>query len=344
MTFVFTRVAPAPLLFFRIPNFSTNRYRTGTKSERPIVLSKYAGIMTDKAIDNSAEPKSETRDPAIFDWLLEAAILFGLAYVIEPIILVWAADFDIAFQASIYWVPVILLAVHYGLASGLVAALVATCLFFLADPADVMVGETLLASSLRIGMQPLGWTAAAAVLGAMRSHSLEVETRLRANLATETRTVEILGDRYIRLRDRVESLERALAVGTPPTLRQTGQDLTALGGLPAPACCDRLYEILRSGANGAQISLFVISGGETIALARTQAGTQRADLPPAAVFYIRDSRGQAMVKVHIDHIDPGQFTQADQTYFAGLCDRIGDVLAQRGIRDIVDLARSREVA
>lgn len=295
--------------------------------------------------DNNLSERNRRLPSFVLEWAFELSALFLLAVWAGPIVYDWLDVNHLPVRLSLLWVPVIVLALHYGLLSGLIASTIAFAIYATQQGASIAIGESLEGMALRVGLEPLLWTIAAAFMGGMRAMAQERTLKLSRELAEEKEAIRLMSERYGRLRDRVEFLERSLTVGRDPHMRQTIRKADALVDMSASDCRDSLYEILTSAANGAGITLFVCTAKARVRLPSQSAPKQDfKDIPPAAIFPAADALGRTILEVHVEQIDPDHFTQMDQIYFFELCERIGAILEKRGTMDLFNLAVQSQAA
>lgn len=115
-------------------------------------------------------------------------------------------------QPSPYWVPVLMLTLQYGTASGTLAVIVAIIAYFsFVTLPEQGVGENEFAYRLRILSQPILWIATAVVLGQFRMVQIAAKRELRQRLAELKAQRDTLADYANRLRTRCDALERDIA-------------------------------------------------------------------------------------------------------------------------------------
>lgn len=115
-------------------------------------------------------------------------------------------------QPSPYWLPVLLLTLHYGTASGTLAVIVAIVAYFsLVTLPEQGVGENEFAYRLRILSQPILWIATAVLLGQFRMVQISAKRELRRRAAELESQRDTLADYAQRLRARCDALERDIA-------------------------------------------------------------------------------------------------------------------------------------
>lgn len=296
-----------------------------------------------------SHPAPSVKDPARveawsgIDWILELVVVFAICYLAQPLLQSWLGP-PVGFSASIYWIPVLLLSVHYGLISGLLAVATATALFMLEGIPVARLNEAIVAYSLRVWSEPLAWLVAATLFGSFRSRQRDLLNTLRAQLRSEVNTAEIVSERYNILRRRVEGLERALAVGETPVLRRAGLLLADIAEADAQTAVDQIYALLRAATSGGEIVLSLPVEGRRRYARHSDGPILPPNLEgpgPAASFAIADSVGRTLLLADLRKVDPEKFHPQDRSHMQQLCERIGRVLEQRGMVDIASLVTSR---
>ena len=115
-------------------------------------------------------------------------------------------------QPSPYWVPVLMLTLQYGTASGTLAVIVAIVAYFsFVTLPEQGVGENEFAYRLRILSQPILWIATAVVLGQFRMVQIAAKRELLQRLSELKTQRDTLADYAGRLRSRCDILERDIA-------------------------------------------------------------------------------------------------------------------------------------
>ena len=115
-------------------------------------------------------------------------------------------------QPSPYWLPVLMLTLQYGTASGTLAVIVAIIAYFsFVTLPEQGVGENEFAFRLRILSQPILWIATAVVLGQFRMVQIAAKRELGQRLAELKTQRDTLADYASRLRTRCDALERDIA-------------------------------------------------------------------------------------------------------------------------------------
>lgn len=170
-----------------------------------------SGSAADQAKREGAEPTSyyglEVLPPlsAIVELSVIVALLLAVDWLLP------ALDIN-NIQPSPYWLPVLLLTLHYGTASGTLAVIVAIVAYFsLVTLPEQGVGENEFAYRLRILSQPILWIATAVLLGQFRMVQISAKRELRRRLAELETQRNTLANYAQRLRTRCDMLERDIA-------------------------------------------------------------------------------------------------------------------------------------
>jgi len=162
-------------------------------------------------------------------------------------------------QPSPYWLPVLLLTLHYGTASGTLAVIVAIVAYFsFVTLPEQGVGENEFAYRLRILSQPILWIATAVLLGQFRMVQIAAKRELRRRAVELETQRNTLADYAHRLRDRCDALERDIAARPiNPTAPLLNALATLADGKHDPAAAAQA--IFASAFPGAAVSLYARS-------------------------------------------------------------------------------------
>lgn len=141
--------------------------------------------------------------------VFELAAMVGLLLIVDWI---WPGLDINNIQPSPYWVPVLMLTLQYGTASGTLAVIVAIIAYFsFVTLPEQGVGENEFAYRLRILSQPILWIATAVVLGQFRMVQIAAKRELLQRLGELKTQRDTLADYAGRLRVRCDALERDIA-------------------------------------------------------------------------------------------------------------------------------------
>ena len=189
------------------------------------------------------------------------AELAAIVAVLLAVDWIWPALDINNLQPSPYWLPVLLLTLHYGTASGTLAVIVAIIAYyaFVTLP-EQGVGENEFAYRLRILSQPILWIATAVLLGQFRMVQISAKRELRRRVDELETQRETLAGYAQRLRTRCDVLERDIAARPVNTtapllsalnaLAQSGHDTFKIASATA----------LAAALPGAAVSLFKTTG------------------------------------------------------------------------------------
>ncbi len=141
--------------------------------------------------------------------VVELAAMMALILAIDWI---WPALDIQALQPSPYWLPVLLLSLQYGTASGTLAVLAAIGAYFaFVTMPEQGVGENEFTYRLRLLAQPILWIAAAVLLGQFRMVQISAKRELSRRVGELETQRETLAAYANGLRSRCDVLERAIA-------------------------------------------------------------------------------------------------------------------------------------
>lgn len=216
------------------------------------------------------------RAMAYFELLLAVAILFGLDYAFAPL------DGFETVNPNPYWIPVLLLAVQYGVFEGLTAALVCSAVSLLSG-VDAAFVDLLLeqgpgaaldrASGASFGTfsnedylvawayaaQPLLWVISALFIGLLRERLRQRNRELAINLGQTTHREKVLSQAYNQLLETKEQLEVRVAgqLRTVFTLYQAAKAIEKLG--PGEVLIG-IADLVRAVMQPTKFSLYLLNG------------------------------------------------------------------------------------
>ena len=165
-------------------------------------------------------------------------------------------------QPHFFWLPVLLLTLQYGSASGLLAAGSAILLSSFLGWPEQEIGENHFSYLLRIWLQPVLWIATAVVLGQLRQRQIERKDALGRAVVDLANQRHAIAEHAKNLRQRCDRLERVIAVRHAP---DAGALLAALGRIQssdADLATQALGEALSLAFGQSAVSVLVIEGGE----------------------------------------------------------------------------------
>ena len=145
--------------------------------------------------------------------LIEIAVLFGVIVGAD-----WLhAGIDLAdIRPHPFWIPVLLLSLQYGTASGLLAAGVAIAITAFNGFPEQSTSETYFAYFLKIWIEPILWVGAAVLLGQFRMRQIARKEALIVQVS-ELATQHAAVSEYARkLRTHCTALERQIAGRSEP--------------------------------------------------------------------------------------------------------------------------------
>ena len=212
-------------------------------------------------------------------------------------------------QPHFFWLPVLLLTLQYGSASGLLAAGNAIILASLLGWPEQEIGENHFSYLLRIWLQPVLWISTAVILGQLRLRQIERKQTLGREVVALTEQRREIADYASRMRERCENLERLIAT------RETGDAqalLAALGGAlsSSPEIAARaLDDALTQAFGDATISVLVLEGDALRPALRHGAGasSERSTISSSSALYL----AVVTEAKHLSVLTPGHETILD---------------------------------
>lgn len=147
--------------------------------------------------------------------LIEIAVLFTIIVGAD-----WLhPGIDIAdIRPHPFWIPVLLLSLQYGTASGLLAAGVAIAITAINGFPEQSTSETYFAYFLKIWIEPILWVGAAVLLGQFRMRQIARKQALITQITELANQHETLSNYTTKLRSYCTALERQIAGRSEPNV------------------------------------------------------------------------------------------------------------------------------
>ena len=163
-------------------------------------------------------------------------------------------------QPHFFWLPILLLTLQYGSASGLLAAGTAIVLASLLGWPEQEIGENHFSYLLRVWLQPVLWLATAVIIGQLRLRQIERKQMLGQAVAELSSQRQSLAEHARSLRERCDRLERLIATRRGPDARDL---LAALGRIEhhdADEAVRALGEALHLAFGRSAVSILAVDG------------------------------------------------------------------------------------
>lgn len=216
--------------------------------------------MTETGKSNETVTEASTGLPVLPPWaaVLEVCVLVVLPGLLDYFVPGFPTLNES--QPHFFWLPVLLLTLQYGSASGLLAAGVAILFSSTLGWPEQEIGENHFSYLLRIWLQPVLWIAAAVVLGQFRLRQIERKQSLARSVVRLTHQREELARYAQRLRERCDRLERVIAT------RYEGDALALMGALGRSQtgtdteAARALHEAIAIAFGECRLSLLLIEG------------------------------------------------------------------------------------
>ena len=199
--------------------------------------------------------------------LIEIAVLFTIivgANWLHP-------GIDIAdIRPHPFWIPVLLLSLQYGTASGLLAAGVAIAITAINGFPEQSTSETYFAYFLKIWIEPILWVGAAVLLGQFRMRQIARKQALITQITELAKQHETLSSYTTKLRSYCTALERQIAGRSEPNVLLALEALSATSG-QASGLDQSFARVISLTLPGARATLYVAdpAGLRLVAVAGT---------------------------------------------------------------------------
>lgn len=314
--------------------------------------------------DPGVRPRAAARDAAgALAWFwtkvgsahaLEGGLIFAVLMLVEWVTPGRATLAQLAPHP--FWIPVILMTVQKGSASGLAAAAVATGLAWVAGWPDQTTQEDFYTYSMHVWHEPILWIIAALVIGSLRNRQIRERDALDERLRLTEEQRNTLGSYCSELQAELAAFERARATASNcpvTTALDVLQDLRTHG---AANWLERLSETMTCWLGPAQWSLLLVRGGAlhavaggagwradhvvtSLSLARLHAAA-RAQARPLSVFDGRDvalldglgilacdvpaaDRSESLGLLIVSRVEPIRLTPAAPAALAIIAEAVG---------------------
>lgn len=163
-------------------------------------------------------------------------------------------------QPHFFWLPVLLLTLQYGSASGLLAAGTAIVLSSLLGWPEQEIGENHFSYLLRIWLQPVLWIATAVILGQLRLRQIERKQALGRAVAELTGQRQSLAEHARSLRERCDRLERLVSTRRGPDARDLLAALGRIDAADADPATHALGDALSLAFGQSAVSILTLDG------------------------------------------------------------------------------------
>jgi hypothetical protein len=255
-----------------------------------------------------------------------------------------------------FWIPVILMSVQKGSASGLAAAALATALGWVAGWPAQTPQEDFYTYSLRVWREPILWIIAALVMGAQRNRQIRDRQALEDRLRLTEEQRNTLGSYCDELHAELAAFERGRATARDCPVEAALEVLHGLRLAGEPDWAPRLADAMACWLGPAEWSLHRLRGGvlhheagrrgplPDRALARLLAAA-RMQGRPLSVFDRHDAalldgigvlacevrapgRGLSLGLLVVGQVEPARLTPALPLALAAVAEALGARLAQ----------------
>jgi hypothetical protein len=187
----------------------------------------------------------------------EFALLFGIAIVAKQVL---AATAQGSYPNPL-WLPVIVLSLQHGLATGLAAAIIAVGVQYVNGLPPALMTEDMYGYIGRLAAEPIGWTCVALLIGYIRSRQIAQTRELEDELIERAEHGSAVADLCAELRTRTEVLERQIAANAYVSNIDVAEAVSDLHHATFDDFAGRLtrFIVLITGAN--EFAVYVLQDG-----------------------------------------------------------------------------------
>ncbi len=185
---------------------------------------------------------------------IEFALLFAVALVLKQFL----PSGNGAPYPNPLWLPVIVLSLEHGLATGLAATIIASGLHFSGGLPPMQMTEDIYAYISRIAAEPVSWACVALLIGHIRSQQIVQVTRLQADLAERNAQCAAVADLCVDLRDRADLLERHIAANALASNVDIAEAMRELNDATWDSFAERLTRFVTLMTGTAEFSVYLL--------------------------------------------------------------------------------------
>jgi hypothetical protein len=205
----------------------------------------------------ASAPARRSRASALLRGTFEFALLFGLAMLVRQVLI---ATGTIGYPNPL-WLPVIVLSLQHGMATGLAAALLAAGLQVAEGLPPPLMTEDMYGYIGRIAAEPIGWTCVALLIGHIRSRQITEHADLERERAEHNRHADAVAALCTELRGRLEMLERQIAAESRAPSIEVAEATVAVSRASWDDLALRLTRFVLLVTGAAEFSVYLLRNG-----------------------------------------------------------------------------------
>lgn len=167
-------------------------------------------LLSDDAPDVPLEPYKGKKILGIpLGAIFESVIFYAVLLLIDLVFMDGTRFWGVAPHP--FWLPVLILTMHYGTNAGIIASVLGTVFLLLGNVPEQTMNQDLYEYVGSIVVQPILWFLAALILGELRMRHIRERDQLRAKVYQLQDQSKTIGDAYQRLQNVKMELERRIA-------------------------------------------------------------------------------------------------------------------------------------
>lgn len=192
----------------------------------------------------------------------EAGLVFVILLILEWIIPGPASLARIAPHP--FWIPVILISVQYGSASGILVAAFAACLSWIVGWPAQSGAEDYFAYSLRTWREPVLWMIGALVVGGLRSREIKDRQSIQDRLILAETQRDTIGSYALDLQEELTRCERRVATTEVSSVEAAVETLSTLRGGASPEHLPLLRTAIESWMGSTTWTFYRVDGNDVV--------------------------------------------------------------------------------
>ncbi|GJD29621.1 hypothetical protein PMNALOAF_0856 [Methylobacterium adhaesivum] len=234
----------------------------------------------------------------------EAGLIFVILLIVEWIIPGPASLARIAPHP--FWIPVILISVQYGSASGLFVAVVAACLSWVVGWPAQSGSEDYFTYSLRVWREPVLWMIGALVVGGLRNREIKDRRAIHERLVLAETQRDTIGSYALELQEELTRCERKVATTEVSSAEAAVEALSALRGDTPAETLPVLHAAIASWMGSARWTFHGLDGDIVV----SSLGPRGAGPPPSVETAFKISVVHAIALRHMAVLSVFEAAQA----------------------------------
>jgi hypothetical protein len=198
-------------------------------------------------------------------WAWRSQLWLGTEFLLLFALAIFAADALSETSRSYLhplWLPVIVLSLQHGTPAGITAAVAASGLFLWEELPPMVLSEDLYHYIGRVGVEPIGWTCAALLIGYVRDRQIRKRSELQAELAERGQHCQAVAQLCDNLRRRADLLERHIAANATSSPSDVAEAVSGLYESDSINFADRMGRFILLMTGGSDFTIYLLQHNE----------------------------------------------------------------------------------